>query len=367
MIDSKFGRGASMALKGLILAGGEGTRLRPLTLVMPKQLIPLLGKAIIEYPIQHLVEAGSREIGIVIGYLGHIVKDFLGDGSRYGASFTYIEQLKRLGIAHAIHLAIEHGFINDSFITYLGDNILAQGISKYAERFEEEEPDAYVLLSRVRDPSRFGVALIEGGKIVKLIEKPKEFVSDKVVIGIYMFRDPDLVEKAFKDLKPSWRGEYEITELIQWFIDRGHRVLYDSVDGWWKDVGTPESLLEALYLLLDSIGSRIEGDLKGDVVGRAIVEKGAIVEGKVYGPAYIGKGSFVSSRAVVEQYVSLEGGARILSGSVSRSLVMDQSTLDLNGLRLVDSVVGRSSSVRCSRELRGEVRLSISDYSRVEI
>jgi len=364
---TRFVKGVYMSMQGFIPAGGEGTRLRPLTLVMPKQLIPLLGRAIIEYPIQHLLDVGVRDIGIVIGYLGHLVREFLGDGSRYGAEFTYIEQLERLGIAHAIHLGIEHGFLSKPFINYLGDNILAQGIRKYVKRFLEEEPDAYILLSRVRDPSRFGVAVVRDGRVVRLVEKPREPISDLVVVGVYMFRDPDLVEKAFKSLKPSWRGEYEITDLIQWFIDNGHRVIYDTVDGWWKDVGTPESLLEALYLLLDSIEPRIDGSLEGDVVGRVIIDKDAVVEGRVYGPAYIGRGAFIGEKAVVEQYVSVESNVRFLSGSASRTLIMDQSVIDSNRLRLVDSVIGRYSTVKCSRELHGEIRLAIPDYSRVEI
>ena len=356
-----------MVLKGLVLAGGISSRLRPLTFSIPKHLIPLLGKAMIEYPIQHLVDVGIRDIGIVIGYLGGLVKEFLGDGSRYGANFVYIEQFERLGIAQAIHLAIEYGFIDKSFVVYLGDNILARGIERYVEKFLEDEPDVFILLCRVSDPSRFGVAIIRNGRVVKLVEKPKEFVSDMAVIGIYMFRDPDLVEKAFRSLKPSWRDEYEITELIQWFIDNSYRVEYSVVEGWWKDVGTPESLLEALYLLLDEAKPRVEGDVRGEVVGRVIIEKNAVVEGKVYGPAYIGRDSYVGRNAIVEHYVSLEKGSKILSGSITRSLIMDQVVIDINRLRLVDSVIGRYSYVKCGRELHGAIKLAVSDYSRIEI
>jgi len=356
-----------MQLKGLILAGGEGTRLRPFTLSAPKHLIPLLGKAMIEYPIQHLVDAGIRDIGIVVGYLGHLIEEYLGDGSRYGAEFSYIKQERRLGIAHAIHLAIESGFIDKPFTVYLGDNILAHGIEKFVKRFLEEQPDVYIMLCRVRDPSRFGVAVLRDGKIVRLVEKPKEFVSDMAVIGIYFFRDPDLVEKAFSTLKPSWRGEYEITELIQWFIDNGYRVEYDVVTGWWKDVGTPEGLLEALYLLLDDIPTRIEGEVRGEIVGRVIIEKDAIVEGSVYGPAYVGSGVVIEKSAVIEHYVSVEARSRILSGALTRSLVLNDSVIDVNKLRLVDSVIGRYCSVTCRRELHGSIRLAISDYCRVNI
>lgn len=354
-------------MKGLILAGGEGTRLRPFTFSIPKHLIPLLGRAMIEYPIQHLVEAGVRDIGVVTGYLGHMIEEFLGDGSRYGARFTYVRQEKRLGIAHAIRLAIECGFIDREFIVYLGDNIVEHGVAKYVEEFRSGEFDVYILLTKTRDPSRFGVTVIRDGRVVKLVEKPREPISDLAVIGVYMFRDPDLVEKAFSSLKPSWRGEYEITELIQWFIDRGYSIGYSFVEGWWKDVGTPESFLEAMYFLLDGVKPRVEGDVHGEIVGRVVVEKGAVVEGKVYGPAYIGRGTYVSRKSDVEHYVSLEEGSRIMSGSISRSLVLNSAVLDLNKLRLIDSIIGRNSAVKCSRELHGSIRLVISDFSGVEL
>jgi glucose-1-phosphate thymidylyltransferase len=167
-----------IALKGLIPAGGEGTRLRPFTLATPKHLVPLLGRAVIEYPVEHLVDAGVRDIGVVVGYLGHLIEEYLGDGSRYGARFRYIRQERRLGIAHAIYLAISDGFLDSSFIVYLGDNVLSSGIRSYVERFVEEGFDVFILLSRVRDPSRFGVAILKDGRVVRLVEKPKEFISD---------------------------------------------------------------------------------------------------------------------------------------------------------------------------------------------
>lgn len=353
-------------LHGLVLAGGVGSRLRPFTFSVPKHLIPLLGRAVIEYPIGHLVEAGVKDIGIVVGYLGDMLRGYLGDGSRFGARFRYVVQERRLGIAHAIHLAIEEGVVGGLFVVYLGDNILAGGVRGFVERFLEGGFDVFILLSRVRDPSRFGVAVVRDGRVVKLVEKPREPVSDLAVVGVYFFRDPDLVEKAFRSIRPSWRGEYEVTDLIQWFIDRGYRVGFDVVSGWWKDVGTPESLLEAMYLLLDEAAPRLEGEVSGEVVGRVVVEKGAVVEGRVYGPAYIGRGAVVGRGAIVEHYVSLEEGARLVSGSATRSLVLSGSVLELGRLRLVDSVVGRRAVIRCRREIHGSMRLAVSDYSLVE-
>jgi len=352
-------------LKGLVLAAGEGSRLRPFTFSRPKHLIPLLGKPMIRYAVDDLVGSGIRDIGVVVGYFGDLIKEALGDGSSLNARFTYIVQEKRLGIAHAIHLAIEHGFIDEPFVVYLGDNILSHGIEKHLKRFVEGGSDAYILLSKVRDPSRFGVAVVGDGRVVRLIEKPREFISDLAVVGVYFFRDPDLVERAFRTLKPSWRGEYEITELIQWFVDNGYRVDYSVVSGWWKDVGTYEGLLEALYLLLDNVVERVEGEVRGEIVGRVVVERGAVVEGRVYGPAYIGKNVYVGKNAVVEHFSSIEQGSKILSGSMTRSLVLDGAFIDINGLRLVDSVVGSNTVIKSSRELRGEARIVVSDYSKV--
>jgi glucose-1-phosphate thymidylyltransferase len=355
-----------VVLKGLVLAAGEGSRLRPFTFSRPKHLIPLLGKPMIRYAIDDLVYSGVRDIGVVVGYFGDLIREALGDGG-LGTRLTYIVQERRLGIAHAIHLVIEQGFIDKPFVVYLGDNILSHGIEKHLKRFVESNSDVYILLSRVKDPSRFGVAVVRDGKVVKLVEKPKEFVSDLAVVGVYFFRDPDLVEKAFKTLKPSWRGEYEVTELIQWFIDNGYRVDYDIVSGWWKDVGTYEGLLEALYMLLDDVDERVEGKVRGEVVGRVVVESGAVVEGKVYGPAYIGRNTYIGRNAVVEHFTSVEQESKILSGSLTRSLVLDGVFIDVNSLRLRDSVIGSKSVVKTRTNLYGEARFIISDYSVVEL
>lgn len=359
-----------MSIKGLVLAGGEGQRLRPFTLSHPKHLIPLLGKPIIEYPIEHLAEAGARDVCVVVGYMGDMIREYLDRrvGS-LGVRLRYVTQEKRLGIAHAINLAIEEGAIDSPFITYLGDNIVAQGITRYARRFAEQEPDAYILLSRVKNPFRFGVAVIRDGKVVKLVEKPKERISDLAVIGVYFFRDPDLVRKAFKTLRPSARGEYEVTDLINWFISNGYTVMHDTIKGWWKDVGTSESLLEALYLLLDHMEEpRIAGEVEGEVIGKVIVEEGGVVEGTVYGPAYVGRDAVVARDAVVEHYVSVEKGAKVVSGSVTRSIILDNALIDIGGLRMSDSIIGKYALVRARhRNTYNNIRLIISDYSRVEL
>ncbi len=355
-------------MKGLILAGGIGSRLRPLTIGLPKHLVPLLGKALIEYPIEHLTTAGVKEIGIIISYLGELIKEFIKDGKQYGASITYLKQDRRLGIAHAINIGIESGFLNNEFVVYLGDNILAKGISEHIIKFKESPNDVFILLSKVKDPKRFGVAIIKDNKVIKLVEKPQQHISDYAVVGVYMFKDPDLVSLAFRNIKPSWRGEYEITDLIQWFIDKGYSVGYDIVEGWWKDVGTHESLLEAIYLLLDDVKPRIEGEVNGEVIGRVVVEKKAIVNGIIFGPAYIGEGVTIEKGAKIEHYVSLEKKSKIISGSIVRSLVMDNSIVNINEARLVESIIGRNAEIIVNKKnFNGDLKLLLSDYSKVSI
>ena len=354
-----------MDLKGLVLAAGEGSRLRPFTYSRPKHLIPLLGKPLVQYPIEDLINAGIRDIGIVVGYFSDLIRECLGDGSKFGARFRYIIQERRLGIAHAIYKAVESGFVDGEFVVYLGDNILEPGVSGFIKRFQEESSDVHILLARVKDPSSFGVAILDSGRVVKLVEKPREPISQLAVVGVYMFRDPDLVIKAFRTLKPSWRGEYEITELIQWFIDNGYKVTHSITSAWWKDVGTHEGLLDALYLLLDKAEPRTEGEVHGEIRGRVVVEKGTIIKGSVYGPAYIGKNVIIEKNAIVEHYVSIEQDSKVLSGGIMRSMVLDHAEIDIERARLVESVIGSYSSVKGSKGMYGDIKLIISDYSKV--
>ena len=355
-------------LKGLILVAGEGSRLRPLTFSTPKPLLPLLGKPLVQYVIDELKKVEIREIGLVIGHLGYLFKQILKDGSQLGVKLSYIEQRQRLGIAHAIHRSIEAGFLDEEFVVYLGDNLLSNGIVSYVKKFRELGSDVHILLARVKDPTRFGVASIKNGKVVKLVEKPKEPPSDLALVGVYMFRDPDTVQKAFSHLKPSWRGEYEITDLIQWFINNGYHVSYDIVEGWWKDIGTRDSILEGMRLILDKITTAyVEGEVVGYIEGRVLVEKGAIVEGRVYGPAYIGRNVTVSKETIIESYTSLESNTQVRSGKISRSLILNDASINLNKARLVDSVVGRYSQINVTREIYGDIKVFISDYSKIDI
>jgi len=345
-------------MQGLILAAGESTRLRPITLGIPKPLIYLAGKTLIDYSIEKLESFNVKDIGILIGYFGKLIKEYLEE--KYGKKFTFIEQPERLGIAHAIHLAIENNFIKDSFLTYLSDNL-------FFEKFNEidfENYDVFVFLTKVKDPSRFGVAIVKDDRIEKLIEKPKEFISDLALTGLYYFRDPDLVEKAFSTLKPSKRGEYEITELIQWFINNDYKVGYKIISGWWKDVGTKESLLEALYYLLDKIEEKSYHEEK-NVVGRVLIERGAEVEGIVIGPAYIGKNVYISKDSFIFPFSSIEENSQILSGKLSYSLIQPNTKIDIKSATLIKSIVGSDSSIISKDDLKKEVEMFVSAFSSI--
>jgi len=359
---------SSGSVQGVVLVAGEGTRLRPLTFTTPKPLVPVLGKPFIVHVIEALRDSGISDITLVIGYLGKLFRETLGDGSNLGVSIKYAIQEERLGIAHAIYRAIETRCVKGPFVVHLGDNYFDEGTSRFVREFVEGNYDVFIVLTRTKDPTRFGYVVLENGKVKKLIEKPKNPPPGGYTLaGFYAFRDPDLVVKAFKDLKPSWRGEYEITDLIQWFVDRGYSVGYAITNGWWKDIGTPDDLLDLIYLMLDKVKTRIEGEVEGEVRGRVIVERGAVVEGRVYGPAYIGRGAYIDRSAVIEHYTSIEECTQVMSGHIARSLIMSNATLNLNRLRLVDSIVGRYSKIMCTRELHGSIRLLVSDYSYIEL
>jgi len=350
-------------LKGVILAAGEGTRLRPLTFTVPKPLIPIMGRPLVEYILEALASSGIREYVFVIGYLGNLFKEQLGDGSRLGVRISYVLQERRLGIAHAIYRAIDEGGVDGPFAVHLGDNFFDDDLSRYVRAFSEGEWDVYILLTRVKDPSKFGYVVLEGGRPAKLIEKPKNPPPGGYTLaGLYIFRDPDAVKRAFSSLRPSARGEYEITDLIQWFIDNRYRVGYSIVSSWWKDTGNPGDLLDLVLLMLDKAGERVEGDVRGEVVGRAVVERGAVVEGRVHGPAYIGRGAYIGRDSYIEHYVDVESEASISSGRLSRCLIMGGARLDLGKARLVDSIIGPRSEVIMSS---GTYTIVIGESNRV--
>ena len=353
-------------MKGIILHGGAGTRLRPLTFTGPKQLVPVANKPISQYVLEDLVSAGVTDIAIVLGETyPELVKEYYGDGSRFGAKITYIHQGKPLGIAHAVALCRE--FVGgDQFIVYLGDNLLQHGIKPYIDRFLNEKLDAMVLLKEVKDPTSFGVARFdERGNLIGLVEKPKKPPSNHALVGVY-FLTPVFFEVA-RDLKPSWRGELEITDALQMMIDRKLKVSYEVISGWWIDTGKKDDILEANALILDE---RMERSIQGEVInsrieGRVNIEKGAkIVDSVVRGPTIIGENSVVES-SFLGPYTSIGKNVHIKDSSIEYSVILDGA--EIIGIeRLEESLVGRNAKIKRNEE-RKIIRLHVGDYSEINL
>lgn len=353
-------------MKGVILHGGAGTRLRPLTFSGPKQLIPVANKPVSQYVLEDLRDAGIRDIAIVLGETyPELVRDHYGDGSRFGVRITYVYQGKPLGIAHAVGLCRD--FVGgDRFVVYLGDNLLQHGVKRYVEAFEGGGYDAYVLLKEVEDPTRFGVAKFdEGGRLAGFVEKPREPPSRYALVGVYFFSPA--VFDVIGELKPSWRGELEITDALQLMLDRGYRVGYSFVEGWWLDTGKKDDVLHANALILDE---RARRDIQGEVVnsrveGRVAVGRGTkIVNSTVRGPAVIGENCLIQD-SFIGPYTSVGNGARIVNSSVEYSVVLENALI-MGVERIEESLVGRNAKV-VKNAKRRVVRLSVGDYSEVEI
>jgi len=360
-------------MKGVVLHGGFGTRLRPLTHTGPKQLIKVAGKPVSQWVIEDLRSAGVKDIAIILGELApERVVEYYGDGSWLNVNLTYVYQGYPYGLAHAVYLA--KGFVaDDPFVVYLGDNVLAEGISEHAKKFLESDADAMVLLSQVPDPRKFGVAQFdEKGRLIRLVEKPKEPPSSFALVGVYFFRPPHIF-KAIEAIKPSWRGELEITDAIQKLIEWGLKVSYSIVNGWWKDTGTPEDIIEANRLLLDhkyretiirgrvEHGARIEGRVY--IAENSSIESGAMVRG----PAYIGKNTTIKSGTYVGPYTSIGDNCSIQGIEIENSVIMDNVIIDGSGLRIVDSLIGSSTRIgRRSFKPSGH-RLIVGENTLIEL
>jgi glucose-1-phosphate thymidylyltransferase len=343
----------------VILHGGQGTRLRPLTHTGPKQLIKVAGKPVSQWVLEQLRDSGIRDVVIVLGDNNpNKVVEYYGDGSRFGVKITYVYQGKARGLADAVY-KVKDVITEDRFLVYLGDNIVPYDD---LSSFLSFKGSASILLAKVDNPNRFGVAVIREGKVVKLVEKPKERISDLALVGVYGFTKE--IFDVIEDLKPSWRGELEITDAIQGLIDRGREVDYRIIDGWWKDTGTPKDILEANSFLLDEYAERrIEGEVRDSSVdGRVIIEKGALVESStVRGPAYIGKGTKIMN-SYIGPFTSIGDDCEVKNSEIEHSVVLDN--VKVEGVYLMDSLVGNNSSV-----VKGKrwVKLVIGENSRVEL
>ena len=354
-------------LKGLILSGGAGTRLRPITHTSAKQLVPVANKPVLFYGVEALVDAGVEEIGIIIApETGEEIRAACGDGSQFGAHITYIVQDRPAGLAHAVLTAEE--FIGGSpFVMYLGDNLLRDGLRGLVATFRADEPDALILLTPVEEPEHYGVAELDGERIVRLVEKPKDPPSNLALVGVYLFQ-PAIFEAA-RALEPSWRGELEITEAIQGLIDDGHRVQSEVVRGWWKDTGQLADMLEANRLVLEEIETEIRGEVDegSRVEGRVVLEHGAtLVRSVVRGPAVIGSGACIED-AYIGPYTSIGDEVRVCRSEVENSIVLSASSVEDLDTRLEASLLGREVKLTRSEGMPKTLRLLVGDKSEIEL
>lgn len=337
-------------MKGLILAGGHGTRLRPITHTSNKHLIPLANKPMIYYPIQTLKDAGITDVGIIVGHTPQRIqeiKDAVGDGSKFGINVTYIEQDAPSGLAHAIKTAKEYLTSNNpdsKFIVHLGDNILKNGVAQYVADFKNNNFDCSILLKSVPEPNRFGVAEIKDGKVVRLVEKPKVPPSDLALVGVYMFNNS--IFDSIDRLKPSWRNEYEITEAIQDLIDSKKEVAHYIInDDWWKDPGDPQGILEANSLLLEDITPLNKGMVEegATIIGKVAIEEGTIIKRgcSIEGPVIIGKNCTIGGNAKIGPYTSVGGNTTIEDAEIESSIIIGDSKIECSQ-KIKDSLIGRN-------------------------
>jgi glucose-1-phosphate thymidylyltransferase len=357
-------------MKGLILAGGAGTRLRPITHTSAKQLVPIANKPILFYVVEQMAAAGVKDIGVVVGVgdSANEIEAALGDGSRFGVEMTFIPQDAPLGLGHCV--LISRDFLgDDDFVVYLGDNMLQQELKPFIDRFHAQSPRpaAQILLAHVDDPRNFGVAELDAhGDVVRLIEKQATPPSDLALVGVYLF--DKRVHDAVRALQPSGRGELEITDAIQWLVDGGMRVAHEILSGWWIDTGKKDPLLRCNQLVLDTIAPRIDGTLDAEsrVEGRVVIEAGAsLTRSVVRGPAIIGTGTQLID-TYVGPYTSIGDNCVLTDAEIEHSVVLESSRI--TGVhRIHDSLLGREVEVVRSGERPKATRLMLGDHSRADL
>ena len=354
-------------MKALVLSGGSGTRLRPITHTSAKQLVPVANKPVLFYGLEAIAAAGVTDVGIVVGDTAPAIEAAVGDGSRLGIKVTYIRQQAPLGLAHAVVVARD--FLgDDDFVMYLGDNFIVGGITALVEEFAAERPEARIMLARVSDPRSFGVAELdpETGQVKSLEEKPRYPKSDLALVGVYLFTPA--VHEAVANLQPSWRGELEITEAIQWLLDHGRTVKSTTITGYWKDTGNVTDMLEVNRLVLESLEPRIDGTVDDacEIIGRVVVEAGATVTGsRIVGPAVIGAGSTVTG-SYVGPFTAIDADCSVTDSEIEYSIVL--SNASISGVRRIDaSLIGHYAEVTPASRVPRAHRLVLGDHSKVQI
>ena len=350
----------------MILSGGKGTRLRPITHTSAKQLVPIANKPILFYGIEAIRDAGITDIGIIVGDTASEIEAAVGDGSKFGVRVTYIQQDAPLGLAHAVKTA--KGFVGrDRFVVYLGDNLITEGVKEFVERFAERGPNCQILLAHVPNPQDFGVAELSGDRVVRLVEKPREPKTDLALVGVYMF--DETVFAAADAIKPSWRNELEITDAIQYLIDQGRDVQFQIISGWWKDTGKLEDILEANGMLLGRLVTRVDGqvDDRSKLDGTVVIEKGATITNSVLrGPLVIGERSRIVD-SYVGPFTSISYDVEVRASEIEHSIVLEGSRIiDVHG-RIESSLVGKNVAIERHAKPPKAYRFMVGDYSRIEL
>ncbi len=351
----------------MILSGGKGTRLRPLTHTSAKQLVPVANKPVLFYGIEAMAAAGISQVGIIVApETGDEIRAVAGDGSGFGVSITYIDQAEPLGLAHAV-LTAEEFLGEEPFVMYLGDNLLRDGIAELVQTFRSETPDALILLTPVPDPENYGVAELSDGQVARLVEKPSDPATDLALVGVYMFTAA--IFAAAKAIEPSARGELEITDAIQHLVDSGLRVDPHVVHGWWKDTGQVRDMLEANRLILDDLPERILGHTDPDtqIEGRVAIESGARVErSTIRGPAIIGAGAHIAD-AYIGPYTAIAENVTIHRAELEHSIVLEGATLHDLEHRIEASLIGRNVKIGRGPALPKAYRFIVGDNSEISI
>ncbi|WP_217206797.1 glucose-1-phosphate thymidylyltransferase [Streptomyces sp. AC550_RSS872] len=353
-------------MKALVLSGGAGTRLRPITHTSAKQLVPVANKAVLFYGLESIAAAGITDVGVIVGDTAAEIQDAVGDGSKFGLEITYIPQERPLGLAHAVIVARDY-LGDDDFVMYLGDNFIVGGITGLVEEFRTHRPDAQILLTRVQDPRSFGVAeLDDAGRVIGLEEKPERPKSDLALVGVYLFTP--VIHDAVRAITPSWRGELEITHALQHLIDARADVRCTVIRGYWKDTGNVADMLEVNRTVLEGLARRIDGDVDdaSEAVGRVVVEEGArIVNSRIVGPAVVGGGTVVED-SYVGPFTSIAENCRITDSELEFSIVLRDSCIDGVG-RIESSLIGRHVQVTPAPSVPSAHRLVLGDHSKVQI
>ena len=353
-------------MKALVLAGGSGTRLRPITHTSAKQLLPVANKPVLFYGLEAIRDAGITDVGVVVGDTVRAIQSAVGDGGAFGLRVTYIQQAAPLGLAHAVLTARE--FLgDDDFVMYLGDNFIVGGITALVEEFRSRRPDAHIMLTKVPDPRQFGVAELDhAGQVVSLEEKPERPKSDLALVGVYLFTAA--VHEAIAGLVPSQRGELEITEAIQWLVQHGRKVTSTIISGYWKDTGNVTDMLEVNRMVLESAESRMDGtaDAASELIGRVVIETGAQISGsRIVGPVIIGAGTVVAG-SYVGPYTSVAPGCVIADSEIEYSIVLGGASI--RGVRRIEaSLIGHDVEVTPAPRVREAHRLILGDHSKVQI